>query len=112
MLEELIDRFGEPPKSVENLLTLAEYKAKAHRLYFTEVTQKGDEIKFTLFERARVNPAKIPEFVAGYGGRMRFCADKKTPCFFYRLKMNSRQKESAMEAVEAVLAGANMLLSS
>ena len=27
MLEELLDRFGEPPKSVQNLLAVAELKA-------------------------------------------------------------------------------------
>ena len=33
MLEELIDRFGEPPKSVQNLLTIARLKAVAHSIY-------------------------------------------------------------------------------
>ena len=109
MLEELIDRFGDPPKSVENLLTLAEYKSIAHKYYFTEVAQKGEEVRFTLFERAKVNPAKIPEFVAQYGGKMKFYPDKKMPCFVYLLKMNSRQKETAMEVIEKVLSDAKML---
>lgn len=109
MLEELIDRFGDPPKSVENLLMLAEYKSTAHKYYFTEVAQKGEEVRFTLFERAKVNPAKIPEFVAQYGGKMKFYADKKLPCFVYLLKMNSRQKETAMEVIEKVLLNAKML---
>ena len=106
MLEELIDRFGDPPKSVENLLMLAEYKARAHRLYFTEVAQKGDEIRFTLFERAKIDPAKIPEFVGRYEGKMKFHADKKMPFFIYNLKLNSRQKESAVEVIETVLGDA------
>ncbi len=109
MLEELIDRFGDPPKSVENLLLLAEYKAKAHKYYFTEVAQKGDEVRFTLFERAKLDPAKIPEFVAQYGGKMKFYADKKMPCFVYLLKMNSKQKETAMEVIEKVLSDAKKL---
>lgn len=110
MLEELIDRFGEPPKSVENLLLLAEYKARAHQYYFTEISQKGDEIRFVLFERAEIDPLKIPEFVAGYDGKLKFYADKRMPCFVYNLKMNSRQKESAMEAIEAVLEKAESLV--
>ena len=41
MLEELVDRFGEPPKSVQNLLAVAELKALAHRAYVTEIKQTG-----------------------------------------------------------------------
>ena len=110
ILEEIIDRFGSPPKSVENLLMLAEYKSKAHKCYFTEVSQKGDEVRFTLFERAKVNPAKIPEFVARYEGKMKFYADKQMPCFVYYLKMNSRQKESAAEIISKVLSDAALIL--
>lgn len=109
MLEEMIDRFGDLPKSVENLLTLAECKAKAHKCYFTEVAQKGDEVRFTLFERAKVDPVKIPEFVARYGGKMKFYADKKAPCFVYSLKMNSRQKETAVEVIEQILSDAEAI---
>lgn len=109
MLEELIDRFGDPPKSVENLLTLAEYKARAHGCYFTEVAQKGDEIRFTLFEQAKIDAAKIPEFVTQYDGKMKFFADKRLPLFVYNLKLNSRQKESAMEVIEQVLSDAIQL---
>ncbi len=110
ILEELMDRFGDPPKSVENLLLLAEYKSRAHKLYFTEVAQKGDEIRFTLFERAKVNPSKIPDFVARYEGMLKFCADKRLPYFAYRLKMNSRQKESVTEIIDKILTGAASIL--
>lgn len=110
MLEELIDRFGDLPKPVENLLTIAEYKAKAHRAYFTEVAQKGEEVRFTLFERAKIDPGKIPEFVELYQGKMKFIADKKLPIFIYQLKMNSRQKENPLEVVEQVLNDCKILL--
>lgn len=44
MLEELIDRFGEPPKAVLNLLAIARLKALAHRGYITEIKQMQREI--------------------------------------------------------------------
>ena len=37
MLEELIDRFGEPQKSVLSLLRVARLKALAHAVYITEI---------------------------------------------------------------------------
>ena len=103
MLEELIDRFGEPPRSVNNLLLIAQLKAKAHAGYFTEVTQRGDEIKFVLYEKAAVDPAKIPELVQSYENRVTFTADSKAPYFVYRLNYNSRQKgEDAGEVVATI----------
>ena len=40
MLDELIDRFAEPPKCVENLLLIARLKALAHQVYVTEISEK------------------------------------------------------------------------
>ena len=37
MKEELLDRFGEVPKSVDNLLRIALLRVLAHDLYITEV---------------------------------------------------------------------------
>lgn len=99
MLEELIDRFGDLPKSVENLLYIARVKSKAHHAYYTEVAQKGDALQFTLYEKARIDVAKIPEFVASYGGSVKFTADAKTPYFTYFLKRNSREKSADVRKI-------------
>ena len=72
MLEELIDRFGEPPKSVENLLTIAQLKAKAHSCYYTEIKENGDKIKFTFYNQAKINPANIAQMAEKYEGALQF----------------------------------------
>ena len=59
MLEELMDRFGELPRAVQNLLIVARLKAQAHQCYVTELKQKGDEIRMTLYEKALIDPAGI-----------------------------------------------------
>lgn len=92
MLEELIDRFGDPPKSVENLLYIAKIKSMAHRAFFTEVSQKGDSIKFALYEKAKIDVTKIPAFVAGYGSNVKFTADARAPYFTYILKKSTAIK--------------------
>lgn len=92
MLEELIDRFGDPPKSVENLLYIAKIKSKAHSVYFTEVAQKGEALRFTLYEKAKINVAKIPELVAAVGPELKFTMDAKAPYFSYLIKQNARGK--------------------
>ena len=111
MTEELIDRFGDPPKSVENLLYIAKIKSMAHRLYFTEVAQKGESVRFTLYEKARIDVAKIPELVAAYGQKVTFTADPKNPYFTYHLKKNSRDKNMDIKSVvEQFLSDAGGLL--
>ena len=45
MKEELLDRFGEIPVPVHNLLRIALIRSQAHRLYITELKGKNGEIK-------------------------------------------------------------------
>ena len=92
MLEELIDRFGDLPKSVQNLLYIARIKSMAHQVYLTEVQQKGDTLKFVLYEKAKIDVSKIPVLIEAHGSSVKFVADAKNPYFIYFLKKNSREK--------------------
>ena len=62
MLEELLDRFGEMPKAVLNLLAIARMKALAHRAYVTEIKQTGADMRITLYEKAQLDPAGIRRY--------------------------------------------------
>ena len=104
MLEEFIDRFGDPPKAVLTLLDIAMLKVRAHNCDITEISQKGKCITIKLYERARLNPAKIPEFLNGFGGAMLFINRQNPPYFEYRMDTSSRQKESdPMRCVSSIL---------
>lgn len=50
MVDELIDRYGEPPKAVNNLISVALLRAAASEVGFTDVSQKGNVVSFTLRE--------------------------------------------------------------
>ena len=104
MLEELIDRFGDLPRPVENLLYIAKIKSMAHQVYLTEVQQKGDMLKFVLYEKAKLDVAKIPVLIAAHGNSLKFTADAKNPYFTYFLKKNSREKNiNTLEILEGFL---------
>ena len=66
MLEELIDRFGEPARAVQNLLWIALFKARAHRASIRDIRQKGWQVSLTLFHQAPINPAVIPQLISRY----------------------------------------------
>ena len=89
MLDELIDRFGEPPKTVNTLLDIAVLKSHANRLQLTEISEKGNQIRFVLYEKANVNVAKIPEIVALFKPYLSFKMDAKNPYFIYEKKKGS-----------------------
>ncbi|MBO4799479.1 MAG: transcription-repair coupling factor, partial [Lachnospiraceae bacterium] len=82
MYSELLDRFGNLPKLVENLMDIAYLKALAHKVYVTDISQKGSYIKLTMYEKAKVDPEKIPELVQMYKGRLGFRAEAN-PFFTY-----------------------------
>ncbi len=92
MIEELIDRFGEPPQPVMNLLRIACLKAQAHRAFVQDITQRGEEIKITMYERAKIDVAKIPQLLENIAG-LKFSPEGKNPYFTYAIGINSRGKD-------------------
>ena len=57
MLDELIDRYGDPPKAVDNLIQIAVLRTDASGCGISDIAQRGARIVFTLrdFDYRRVN---------------------------------------------------------
>ncbi len=84
MRDELLDRFGEIPESVDNLLRIALIRVAAHSLYLTEVKGKNGRIILTFKPDAALDPAGIPVLVRRYGSNLRFTAyGTPTLTYFY-----------------------------
>lgn len=104
MQEELTDRFGDIPKKVETLLTVASLKALAHQVYVTAVEQKGERYHFVMYEYAKVHPEKIPPLLEKYKGELIFKAETP-PGFLYEKKGRSKKEknEDVLAVVKNVL---------
>jgi transcription-repair coupling factor (superfamily II helicase) len=104
MIEELIDRFGDIPRKVQQLLNVAGLKALAHSAYVTAVEQKGDSYQFMMYEKAKVQPQKIPGLLKAYNGSLLFKAETP-PYFLYQKKgYNKKVKdENVLELVKKLL---------
>ena len=98
MLEELLDRFGEPPKSVQNLLAVAELKALAHKAYITEIKQTGDMIRVTLYEKARLQAEGIPALLKQYGNDLSFKLENN-PYFLLKYRQPRQGKTTVLDRV-------------
>jgi len=85
MKDELLDRFGEIPKSVDNLLRIALIRVTAHKLYMTDVRGKNERLVFIFKPDADINVAGIPDFMKKYGQALTFTA-YGTPSFTCKYK--------------------------
>lgn len=100
MLEELIDRFGDVPKKVQQLLTIALLKAFAHSIYVTSVEQKGEALRFVMYEKAKVHVERIPALIERYRGDLKFTVE--TNPYFTYLKKSKNKKEKDEDVLELV----------
>ena len=69
MTDELIDRFGDPPRPVNNLIAIAQLREEAAACLITEITQKGDRIVCTL---ARFRLEAVSALANAFSGRLLF----------------------------------------
>ena len=84
LLVEIIDRYGEPPKGVLNLVEIALLRANARSVGICDTRQKGGDVQFTMtnfdFE---VIGALCND--ADYKNRLQFVATAKEPTLRLRL---------------------------
>ena len=58
LVDELIDRYGEPPRTVNNLISVALLRAAAAEADITDIAQKNGQLIFTL-EQFRLEPFSL-----------------------------------------------------
>ena len=68
--DEIIDRFGNMPSEIENLLDIARIKYMAKPLYITKIASKRTAVVFT-FEQSKFD-VDIPKLVSIYKNRLKF----------------------------------------
>ena len=112
MKEELLDRFGEVPVCVDNLLRIALIRVKAHSLYVTEMKGRNGELKLLLRPDAFLRVENIPGLLRLYGSSLTFTA-KGTPYFLLRYKkeeLAEKEAEKLLTLTENLLSDMEQLL--
>ncbi len=86
LLDEIIDRYGEPPKGVLNLIGIALLRAQAQQVGIQDIRQKAGDVLFTLHN---LNFEAVTALCADpdYKARVQFVATAKQPTL--RLKLSS-----------------------
>lgn len=98
LMDEMIDRYGEPPKPVLALLDVALLRAAAAKAGVSDITQKKDVLRFTL---AVFRPEALVQVcgLAKYKFRLTLSAGE-TPMLTLKLKPGEDVLETALELVE------------
>ena len=100
LAHELIDRFGDIPRKVQQLLQIALLKSLAHSAYVTSVEDKRGELKLTMYERAKVQANQISGLIAAWKGELLFKAEN--PPYFIYCRRNMGRKEKDSDVLELV----------
>ena len=95
LLDELIDRYGDPPPGVNALIQVAILRGVAGNAGITDIVQKQGELRFTLRE---FNMEKVSELYARpeYKGKLRVEAGSK-PCLSLKIKSRKNVIDEARE---------------
>ncbi len=72
MQDELTDRFGDPPKSVQNLLDIVRIKSLAKRAYITELDIRSGSISMHMHPKADIKVEAIPMLIEREKGKLVF----------------------------------------
>ena len=104
MKEELLDRFGEIPASVDNLLRISMIRVQAHRLFISEIRGKNEQIRFILRPDANIKVECIPNLLQAEKN-LSF-NHKGTPEFIYKYKktgMLEKDEQLLLEYTENLI---------
>jgi transcription-repair coupling factor (superfamily II helicase) len=98
LVDELIDRYGEPPKTVNNLISVALLRAAAAECGITEIAQKNDCLLFTVpkFDLRQVSGLCGSE---KYRGRLLFSPGEKP-----YLSLHIRKGEDVLRLSQTLVA--------
>lgn len=110
MRDELMDRFGNIPKAVENLLQVALLRVTARTVYITDITQKGKELELKVMPNAKYEADRIPNMIASYKGQLRLIPGGK-PIFLYKfLAKDPVDGMKMLEIASKICGDLNLLL--
>ena len=82
MLDELTDRYGDPPKPVMNLLMVAKLKMAGHDAFATDISVRKTGYTIEMYPKADIRVEAVPDLITAERGRLKFIRGLK-PKFAY-----------------------------
>ena len=100
LLDEIVDRFGDPPKGVMNLIAIALLRARAAAAGITDISQKADSIQFTMsvFDFGAVSALTAEDI---WKNRLRFLPKADQPILILKMMRNEQPLKLVETFVDA-----------
>ena len=99
VLDELIDRYGQVPEEVYNLIEIARIKQLCKNVNIVKVMQKRENIIF-YFNQEKFNPAIIDKIIKIYNNKIKFSPGKDT---YITLKLDSNSNKVVIDETKKFL---------
>ena len=98
LLDEIVDRYGDPPKGVLNLIDVALLRAEAAQLGVTDLTQKGQDL-FVTFVRLDFQAISAVCADPLYAKRLFIQPKSRTPMLRLRLRPGENSLKQAADLI-------------
>lgn len=99
--DELMDRYGDLPRSVINLMKVALLKAAAHRVGITEIKSLGGKIRLTVGLKPKFDVTRLPLIIGAQAGRITIHSNAGDTSFWYHGDL--KNKEGMMKDLSGFL---------
>ena len=96
VLDEMMDRFGSPPKEAENLLTISLIRSMAARVGITSIVQEGRSVRLYL---QTFDPQVWLSVSQEFSGKLRVLALEKGSCVAVKLS----EKDDVLRLIYSLL---------
>ena len=104
MSDELMDRFGNLPQPVQNLLAIADLKAAAHAASITEIKERPREIALSVLAEPTFDRAEVPRIIGSFGGMFGVRNYPTGTVFVYNGERGTRQMIANLKRFTSELA--------
>lgn len=99
VIDEIIDRFGNMPNEIENLLEISRIKQLAKEKYLTKIQSRGNSVVFT-YDVNKFNNNSLSDIIKKYGNRIKFSSGIKP---MITLKIEKQGEKGLLQEVKEFL---------
>ena len=99
VIDEIIDRFGNMPNEIENLIEISRIKQLAKKQYLTKIQSRKDSVVFT-YDVNKFDNNKVPELIKKYGSKIQFSSGLKP---MITLKIDKNGEKALLQEVKEFL---------
>ena len=103
LLDEIVDRYGDPPRGVLNLIDVALLRANAAPLAVTDISQRGAEVFFTLIAVDFELVSRLCQ-TPPFAGRLFLQPKSREPVLRLKLARGENSLKTAARLIEAMKA--------